>query len=102
MYAISSASATCLDSRHMQLSSCSSDPFVCGSIVQSNQAGFHTGFFEKGGGGGGGGGGGSPPTYQETVPITNVLTARIATPFEQVHTFFLQKRCCVCFKTTFY
>ena len=40
--------------------------------------GFHIGFFEKGGGGGGNHL--TPPTYQETVPITNALTARISTP----------------------
>ena len=48
--------------------------------------GFHTGFIEKRG---------KPaaaPTYQETVPITNVLTARMYTfrkkilgVFEQIH-----------------
>ena len=40
-------------------------------------AGFHTGFFEKGGGGGRKPSDAPPPPFQETVPITNVLTARI-------------------------
>ena len=74
--------------------------------------GFHVRFFEKGGGGGGGGGGGNhltPPTYQETVPIANALTARIRLwkkiqgVFEQLHTFLLQQLSfcrCLCFKTT--
>ena len=35
-------------------------------LMHVHPPGFHTGFFEKG-----------PPTYQEAVPITNVLTARI-------------------------
>ena len=43
----------------------------------NTRTGFHTGFFEKGGGGGGGGNHLMPPPNQETVPITNVLTARI-------------------------
>ena len=45
----------------------------CASLLQHNPAtpGFHTGFFEKGGNHL------TPPTYQETVPITNALTARI-------------------------
>ena len=51
----------------------------------------------------------TPPTYQETVPITNALTARntplekILGVFEQLHTFLLQQLsfcCCLCFKTT--
>ena len=66
--------------------------------------GFIQDFSKRGGGGGGGGssgffekgGGGNhltPPTYQETVPITNALTARICLwkkklgVFEQLHTF---------------
>ena len=41
----------------------------------------------------------TPPTYQETVPITNVLTApleKIIGVFEQMHTILLQhlSLCC--------
>ena len=43
---------------------------VCLSISHPS-AGFYTGFFEKGGKSS------DAPTYQETVPITNALTARI-------------------------
>ena len=43
---------------------------VCLSICHPS-AGFYTGFFEKGGKSS------DAPTYQETVPITNALTARI-------------------------
>ena len=69
--------------------------------------GFHTAFFEKGGGGGGGESS-DALTYQETVPITNALTARIHLwkrigVFEQLNTFLLQQMslcCCLCFKAT--
>ena len=52
----------------------------------------------------------TPPTYQETVPITNALTARIRLwkilgVFEQLHMFLLQQLslcCCLCFKPPYY
>ena len=49
------------------------------ATVASLAQGFIQDFSKRGRGGGGGGGGHhlAPPTYQETVPITNVLTARI-------------------------
>ena len=56
--------------------------------------GFHIGFFEKGGGGG------ESSDAQETVPITNALTARIRVwkKFEQLHTFLLQQLSLLRFK----
>ena len=68
--------------------------------------GFIQDFSERGGRGGGGGGGkpSDAPTYQETVPITNVLIARTHPlgVFEQTHTFFCNSchfAAVLCFKT---